>query len=222
MATATLTEQSAMKLYSYIVVSDYGFAPNPFQGMCTLAACTPNHIGIKAKKDDWIVGFEDARRGHNLLYAMRIEQVLHFNDYHSKEEFQAKIPRKSDDWRDLCGDNLYFLDESGKWDRVESHFHKKWELFAKDTKHPHVFIAKHFYYFGDQSIESPQKFKSLIFARQGCKSKHDPDVVGGFISWLESTYRPGVAADAEPRDSAVVRSLLGGKEENMTPVPLFL
>ncbi|MFH1865797.1 MAG: hypothetical protein ABIK85_07930, partial [Candidatus Eisenbacteria bacterium] len=30
-----------MRLFSYIVARDYGFAPNPFCGVCTLATCKP-------------------------------------------------------------------------------------------------------------------------------------------------------------------------------------
>ena len=29
------------KSYSYVVARDYGFAPNPFNGILTLAACKP-------------------------------------------------------------------------------------------------------------------------------------------------------------------------------------
>ena len=31
----------------YIAVLDTGLAPNPFWGYCTLAVCTPNHMGIR-------------------------------------------------------------------------------------------------------------------------------------------------------------------------------
>ena len=41
-----------VKLYSYIVVHDAGLAPNPFYGWCTLAVCTPNHMGVKVTKGD--------------------------------------------------------------------------------------------------------------------------------------------------------------------------
>jgi hypothetical protein len=44
-------------LYSYIVRQDTGLAPNPFWGWCTLAVCTPNHQGSKAKRGDWVAGF---------------------------------------------------------------------------------------------------------------------------------------------------------------------
>lgn len=31
-----------MTLYSYVVAHDFGFAPNPFDGLCTLATCKPD------------------------------------------------------------------------------------------------------------------------------------------------------------------------------------
>ena len=42
-----------MKLYSYIITRDYGFAPNPYGGMCTLATCKPV-IRRKAQIGDWV------------------------------------------------------------------------------------------------------------------------------------------------------------------------
>ena len=57
-----------MKLYSYIVKTDKGLAPNPFWSYCTLALCTPNHMGIKADQGDWIVGFTNAARGNKLVF----------------------------------------------------------------------------------------------------------------------------------------------------------
>ena len=43
------------RLYSYVVVSDHGFAPNPFHGYCTLANCKPRIRG-SAQPGDWILG----------------------------------------------------------------------------------------------------------------------------------------------------------------------
>ena len=37
---------------------DSGFAPNPYFGYCTLAACTPNHMRAKIEPGDVIVGVE--------------------------------------------------------------------------------------------------------------------------------------------------------------------
>ena len=50
------------RLYSYVVVSDHGFAPNPFHGYCTLANCKPR-IRWRAQPGDWIVGTGSRARG---------------------------------------------------------------------------------------------------------------------------------------------------------------
>ena len=41
-----------MNLYSYVITRDYGFAPNPFWNICTLATCKPQ-IREHALKGDW-------------------------------------------------------------------------------------------------------------------------------------------------------------------------
>lgn len=40
-----------MKLFSYVVAREYGFAPNPFFGWCTLATCKPK-IRVTAEVGD--------------------------------------------------------------------------------------------------------------------------------------------------------------------------
>ena len=42
--SALYKDYSKMKICTYTMTSDTGFAPNPFYGYCTLAACTPNHM----------------------------------------------------------------------------------------------------------------------------------------------------------------------------------
>lgn len=44
-----------MKIFSYVVSRDFGFAPNPFFNFCTLATCKPK-IRKDAKIGDWIIG----------------------------------------------------------------------------------------------------------------------------------------------------------------------
>jgi hypothetical protein len=41
-------------LFSYVVPSDSGFAPNPYGGLCTLACCEPK-IRQYANVSDWIM-----------------------------------------------------------------------------------------------------------------------------------------------------------------------
>src|SRR4030042_1631710 len=102
-----------MKLYSYVVQKDSGLAPNPFWGYCTLAVCTPNHMGIKAQKGDWIIGTTTVSRGNKLVYAMQISEVLSFANYYTDARFGKKKPIVYGSWRERCGDNIYYKDNHG-------------------------------------------------------------------------------------------------------------
>jgi hypothetical protein len=64
-----------VKLYSYVVARDYGFAPNPFFGVCTLATCKPQ-IRKHAQVGDWIVGTgaKCNRLDGHLVYVMKVQQ----------------------------------------------------------------------------------------------------------------------------------------------------
>lgn len=49
------------QIFSYVVDHDYGFAPNPDSGLCSLARCkfgSPEKANLveKARVDDWIIG----------------------------------------------------------------------------------------------------------------------------------------------------------------------
>jgi hypothetical protein len=81
-----------MRLCSYIVVYDYGFAPNPFGGYCTLAARTPNHQDVQLCRGDWLIGHATAARGRGLIYAMQVSEVRGFDDYFNDPRFE---PRRS-------------------------------------------------------------------------------------------------------------------------------
>jgi hypothetical protein len=61
-----------MRLCAYTIVYDTGFAPNPLGGYGALAACTPNHQGLRFFRGDWLAGDATANRGHGLLSAMEV------------------------------------------------------------------------------------------------------------------------------------------------------
>src|SRR4051794_27627357 len=81
------------KLYMYVVDRDFGFAPNPFHGCCTLATCMPR-IRAHAQVDDWVAGMGGSRLKANgrCIYAMRITETLPFNDYWASEIYFDKRP----------------------------------------------------------------------------------------------------------------------------------
>jgi hypothetical protein len=183
---------SNTQLYSYVVVQDTGLAPNPWHGYLTIALCTPNHKPYHINPGDWIVGNGSKKWGNHLIYAMRVQERLHFNDYFHDGRFQKKKPRfDTRDWRDGVGDNIYHQ-EKEKWLQVETRFHCEKSQKEQDTKYPFVYIAKHFFYFGEEAVLVPETLRELLQkGRQGCKSKHDPELVERFIQWLEAEHKPG-------------------------------
>lgn len=185
-----------MRLCSYTVPHDCGFAPNPFWGYCTLAACTPNHQGVKVQAGDWIAGFEPVDRGGKLVYVMKVSETMSFDAFFHDRRFQRKKPRLEGTWRQRCGDNIYHRSEEG-WKQLPSPFHSAPEK-AKDIKYPSVFIAEEFYYFGEKAVPVPSYLDSLRFKRQGCKCSHPPSLVESFLDWLRTTHRPGI--HGRPRD----------------------
>ena len=97
-----------VKLYSYIVTVDAGFAPNPFWGYCTLACCKPA-IRRTATVGDWIVGLSSKGKGHKIIYAMKVAEVIPFKEYYRDKRFAAKKPKNFSTGKTKieCGDNIY-------------------------------------------------------------------------------------------------------------------
>lgn len=181
-----------MRLYSYVVVTDSGLAPNPWHGYLTIALCTPNHGSYNIGIGDWIIGNGSKSAVHRLIYAMRVTERLHFDDYYRDSRFQLKKPRfDSGDWRDAVGDNIYFQ-ENDKWRQAETRFHCNKADMDQDTTYPYVYISNHYYYFGIQAVNVPEQYRALLRkGYQGCKSDHDPSVVMQFLEWLEKNHEPG-------------------------------
>ena len=101
------------RIYSYVVRYDSGFAPNPFYGYCTLATCKPP-IRRAANIGDWVVGSgsndRSIRRGGRMVYAMRVTEVITFDEYSEDPRFEPKKPYRRGSRKQSCGDNIYFRD----------------------------------------------------------------------------------------------------------------
>ncbi len=159
-----------MRIFSYIVTVDSGFAPNPFGKYCTLACCKPR-IRATAQKDDWIVGLSRKRCGNKLIYAMKVtEPPLTFTDYYQDERFQDKKPdMENTDLRYRRGDNIY-KPHGNDYTQLSSAHSKKDGTENPDTKHhdlgsENVLVSNHFYYFGSDMIELPENLDFLIVGR---------------------------------------------------------
>lgn len=153
-----------MKLYSYVVRYDSGFAPNPFYGWCTLATCK-KQIRKSAQVGDWIVGTgsdnHDVRRGGCLVYAMRVTDTMTFEEYNADLRFQSKKPYRRGSRKQSCGDNIYFRNaENTEWCQRDS-FHsnvdgtRRADHVERDTGVDRVLASDSYVYFGGTGPRIP-------------------------------------------------------------------
>lgn len=186
-----------MKIYSYVVRFDTGFAPNPFWGYCTLATCKPA-IRRKATKGDWIVGTGSVENVGNdkLVYAMNVTEVTPLEDYWNDKRFAEKKPGKG--IKESVGDNIYYRDGTGVTRQYfpSKHSYRDRENTAtkfRDLNGKNVLISKsgRFCYFGREAPEIPHKLSCIIKKGPGHKCNFSLDVIDEFLRWIQE-MKPGL------------------------------
>lgn len=151
------------RIYIYVVDRDFGFAPNPFHGYCTLATCKPI-IRNTAKVGDWIfgVGGSKLKATGKCIFAMKITKKLTFNQYWNDPDFASKKPVRNGSKKMMMGDNIYFQNPDNSWQQMPSHHSNtngsiNYFNVNKDTSWPNVLISDHFYYFGKNAEIIPEE-----------------------------------------------------------------
>ena len=189
-----------MRLHTYVVRYDSGFAPNPFFGFCTLATCKPD-IRRSAQLGDWVVGTGSAdktvNRGGFLVYLMRITETMPFQDYWADLRFQLKKPNLHGSKKHLCGDNIYSWDATtNSWHQLDS-FHRNKDgspnqrHIARDTGTNHVLISDDFAYFGAKGPKVPKAFAAICKKGRGLKIVTDAKLIADFVDWARTLGRWG-------------------------------
>ena len=159
------------KLFSYIVDHDYGFAPNPFGGLCTLAKCkfrtTKRNIVEMAEEGDWIAGTGGAdlekSAGHGkLIYAMRVDEKISLAEY-----CEGNNGNRIDAEHDLDAEGRFAL------------------------------LSWHFFYFGRSAIDISTISTTHLthgFEKSGPGYRRDfsEAFIEDFTTWLTATFRIGV------------------------------
>lgn len=197
-----------LKIYSYVIEHDLGLAPNPFGGYCTLAVCKgairkSNNLNI----GDWIIGTGSKSLEiktsspyiGKLIYAMKVEEKLTFNEYFIDKRFQDKKPNVRGTLFKMYGDNIYHCDNENIWHQADSaHSNHDGSVNQKhlkrDTDGKNVLISKSFFYFGDNAPDIP---KNLIgVCHSGVGEKIIPEkYTATFLNWLNSNFSKGIHGD---------------------------
>lgn len=178
---------SDTRLHSYVLKHDSGFAPNVSHGYCTLATCKPK-VRMNANVGDWVIGTGSLSQNDNedrLLYAMKIEEILSYDEYFKREEFEYKKPKDSD-LHDSQGDNIYYTEKPLGGEQIadsdiyrattpdgEQIYYKKSSPFVQldNPNHPPsrieddtpgnpdrqaVLASQQFWYFGSKRVHFPE------------------------------------------------------------------
>jgi hypothetical protein len=171
-----------MKLSAYVIATDKGFAPNPFGGFCTLACCKPK-IRRNAEVDDIVMATagHDFERAGSLVYAMKVREVLTFNEYWSDERFASRKPTHATAIS-RCGDNIWHK-EGRRWVLEPNDNHQR-DQRRFDTSGENVLIATEFFYFGREAVELPKEFMGLRCNGRGHKNEDNEELIGRFWNWL--------------------------------------
>ena len=185
---------------------DYGFAPNPFFGFCTLATCKPR-IRKSAAIGDWVVGTGSKTRGRegHVVYGMRVTGALTFDEYWNDRPFRVKRPYMRGSKKQAFGDNIYRHDrKSGEWIQADSHHSfsdgtANVRNVANDAQTDRVLISNDFVYWGGSGPAIPKRFRNFagidICGKRNHKSVFPEKMVAEFIDWLRSFGDRGYCGD---------------------------
>lgn len=187
----------ALRLHSYVVARDYGFAPNPFFGFCTLATCKPRIRKIAAI-GDWVVGTGSKTRGRDgyVVYGMRVTEALTFDEYWNDARFRNKRPYMRGSKKQAFGDNIYHRNKkTGAWMQADSHHSfsdgtPNTSNIANDTQTNRILISNDYIYWGGSGPAIPKRFRSYdgidICGKRNHKNGFSESMVVDFVAWLHS------------------------------------
>ena len=144
------------KVFSYIVARDYGFAPNPFYGVLTLATCKPV-IRKTASIGDFIIGCSNKALGNKLIYMAKVSEILTFDQYWNDPRFAKKNHHDAD----------------GNWMQEDSHHTNNDGTInpnnlKRDTSTTDkILVCNDFVYLGKSMINVPDEYDSCIYKGRG-------------------------------------------------------
>jgi hypothetical protein len=196
-----------MKICTYTMTGDTGFAPNPYHGFCTLTACTPNHMNARLQSGDLIAGFRRVADRPCLVYWMEVAEVLDYANYSLDARFTEKKPRMNGTWKTRCGDNIYYRDANGRWQQLETIHHAEKAQKDKDLRHPVVYVASRFSYHGGlaspENTGLPCRLVGVMKSCRGIKYCRETDpLFPAFRQWLLAFPEGVLARPQEWRENA--------------------
>lgn len=209
-------------LFSYVVRTDGGSAPNPFWGVCTLVICKPR-IRRTARVGDWIAGTGSSQSSvgnlqRKLVYAMRVTDKVPMHEYDAlaREHWPGKVPdRRNGDPRRRVGDAVYDFGEDPP--RVRPGAVHTCEHRDHDLSGEYALLSEHFYYFGDRAVDLPDHLLGIVKRGPGHRSRGNDPYLGPFLEWLEGLGLPPNCLQGDPPEMFRSRSCTQGAVQTQRP-----
>jgi hypothetical protein len=187
-------------MFAYVVARDYGFAPNPFGGFCTLATCKPDIRRI-AQIGDWVIGTGSAQRNRKgyLVYAMKVTESMTFDAYWADPRFQHKKPNLRSSMKLAYGDNIYHRD-GGVWAQADSHHSfaggvRNERNIENDTQADRVLVSTEYAYWGGTGPLIPVDLRNFhghdLCIGRGFKRYFPEAMESAFETWFSSLQAKG-------------------------------
>lgn len=205
----------------YVVDRDFGFAPNPFHGLCTLATCKPA-IRRVAKESDWIIGMGGGRlkATGRCIFAMKVSRSITFNEYWTNSKYQDKRPVRNGSLKMIVGDNIYHQ-SNGEWQQLDSHHSHpdgspNIHNVTNDTKSDAVLVSDHFFYFGSAAAQIPTPIlQGLGYKNQRSHRTFDSAAAQPLTSFIETNFRSNRLL-GDPFDFEAASSRYSAKDNKVT------
>lgn len=202
-----MVRQRAESVFVYVVARDFGFAPNPFHGFCTLACCKPR-IRSVAQIGDWVFGLaggELAQSGH-CIFGMRVTETLTLDEYWLDPRFEVKKPLRNGSRVMMLGDNIYHRQNgNAEWEQQDSHHSRPDGMpdasnIATDTQTNRVLISESFIYFGASAPLIPGNILEAIGYSHGRNHRRfEMPAAQPLLSWFgEQAHRVGSLVVDDP------------------------
>jgi hypothetical protein len=183
------------RVYLYVVDRDFGFAPNPFHGCCTLATCKAG-IRKRAQLGDWVFGMGGSRLSATgkCIFAMQVTEAMTFDEYWNNPRFLDKRPVRNGSSTMVVGDNIYHRERlTGEWQQADSHHSNpdgaaNQHNLKNDTKANRVLISTHFYYYGAKAPTVPPSILASLPYTNGRNYRvYDSARCRELIGWLSDS-----------------------------------
>lgn len=190
----------AIRLFSYVVRYDYGFAPNPFEGYCTIATCKPQ-LRQAASVGDWVLGSGSASKGlaGRLVFVMKVDEILTFDQYWKDPRFARKVPSDRGAIKRAYGDNIYHHGDDGSWLQADSRHSLPGGKpnpghIKVDTSVDAVLVARTFSYFGEAARDIPEALRNgfgvdIVHSGRGHRCRFPQELLEAAVEWFEGLER---------------------------------